>query len=253
MTAVRHRISRQLVEAFHRLSTVCLCAPFVFGAIDDASDTDATPPPGNNATPETASEEPPDDVGASAVWYRPPSRTSRTPADVRYVPLGVLIEPQLAVGSLRGGTLTTVLATIALAPAVGLVIGAQFADAPRLAMGIDLFRYVGVEVPINGGASSARLSAIFAPTLGLQSIYGAGVMAGDFWTAPAGLRAVIQPARSMAELRVAGHFLIGGQVESDNPASVVGTAGTLGLQLVVAPLFIKSRSAETASIAGESR
>lgn len=244
-----------LVTALHRLSSLSLCAPLVFGAAIGEGE-------GESATPPTSPAPPPDETPSDARWYRPTAAESRPPPDVLYVPLGVLVEPQLGIASLRGGTLTSVLATFPLGPVAGLLIGAQISDTARFTMGLDLFRYTGLELAMTKSPSAARLSAIFAPTVGVQSFIGGGVVGGDGWIAPAGLRAVIEPAHMMAELRLSAHLLLGGQLDSTNQASVMGTAGSLGLQLVIAPLFAKSRTASsdraegprtTASSAGGSR
>jgi hypothetical protein len=171
------------------------------------------------------------------VWYRPPSSAdSRPPEEKRYAPLGVLVEPQLAVHNLRGGTLTSVLASLPLNPYVGIAVGGVFADTARFSGGIDFLRYAGLELPIARG--TMRSSVVLAPTFGAASIFAGSIVAGDAWTAPLGIRAVVEAAHVMAELRVSGHLLVGGEVGTEHNAKTLGTAETLGLQLVIAPLFV---------------
>jgi hypothetical protein len=206
-----------------RLSIVC-GAPLLLGVggVDDPSPAPAPAP---------------------EIWYRPSAAESQPPQGVRYAPIGVLVEPQLAVHNLRGGTLTSVLATVPVNPYVGFVFGGVFADTARVSVGLDFLRYAGLELPIVRGAASVSLIA--APTVGAASIFAGGLVAGDAWTAPLGLRVLVERARSMAELRLSGHLLFGGEVGLDRNAKEPGTAETLGLQLVVAPLFIKTRAGVT--------
>jgi hypothetical protein len=179
---------------------------------------------------------------AADVWYKPSAAESRSPGELSYAPFGVLVEPQLAIHNLRGGTLTSVLATLPLSPYVGLFAGGVFADTARFAGGVDFFRYVGVELPIARG--SASVSAIAAPTVAIGTIFTGGILAGDASIAPLGVRAVVDSAHLFAELRLSGHLLVGGEPGLADSAKSVGTAETLGLQLVVAPLFVKVHGGE---------
>lgn len=199
---------------------------------------------------QTSADEPPAET--SAPWYEPTPAEKTPPPERAYVPIAIVVEPQIGVGALRGGTLTNVLANLPFGPQAGITMGIQAADTARFVTGIDLLRYSGVELALARAPGTAQLSVVIAPTIGLAGIFFGGVIAGDASIAPFGLRGVFPSAHTMIELRTSGHFLFGGQVDAP-PVGVFGMAQTFGLQLALSPLFVRAaatnapRTKETAS------
>lgn len=182
----------------------------------------------------------PTDDTSRPLWYRPSTGEGRPPSRMVYHPLALEWEPQVLTGGARGGTLSTFAANLPVAPAFGFQVGAQIADTVRPLIGFDFFRYTGYEFPITRVPGTATISALIAPTFGIRAFFLGGVVGSDIWTAPIGARAIVEPISSMVEMRLALHGLVAGETDptgatSGNPSA----GGSLGLEIVVAPLLIK--------------
>jgi hypothetical protein len=86
------------------------------------------------------------------------------------------------------------------------------------------------------------MSITLTPTFGIEGFVNGSAAGADLSLQPVAFRAILSSLHTMAELRLAGHFLYGGQVDSFAGSDSLGrtsSAGTLGLQFVIAPMLFK--------------
>ncbi|HVJ94628.1 MAG TPA: hypothetical protein VM580_32805, partial [Labilithrix sp.] len=156
----------------------------------------------------------PVDDASRALWYRPEASESRPPPRLAYWPGAVALEPQFLLGGARGGVVTTVQLNLPVGAGFGFALGIQASDSARFIGGIDVLRYLGLEFTLTRLNGVGAISAIIAPTFGIQGYGNGSAFGADMYVQPVGIRAVVAPIRTMAELRIGGHVLVGTELGS---------------------------------------
>jgi hypothetical protein len=219
-----------------------------------ASADQAAPAPPATAEADTGMETSkqllPTDDASTGFWYKPSPDEIAPPKRSAYVPLGVLFEPQAIVGGpVNGGAVAKLQLTYSVATWFGVVAGIQMAQTTQAALGVQLFRYVGYQIPIALVPDAADFSVLFSPNLNIEGMVGSAVIAGDVSVMPLAFRATLSSISTVLELRPAVHVLIGSE---PNAFSGVGTnsstysfasnATTFGIQLFAGPLLPFNRT-----------